>query len=138
MAQEETIWSARANMNDVFLNPIHWILVVVTYGVWLIAVALIALNRYSKRYHLTNQRLITEKGVISNKTHEVELYRINDSHSEQSVWDRIFGIGKINVECSNGSLVLMEKIPSPRQKREVMRKAYETAKETKNVRIHTT
>jgi len=137
MAQEDIIWIARATMKDIFLNPIHWVLAVVTYGLWLIVIAIIALNRYNKRYYLTNQRLITETGIISNKTREVELYRIINSETDQSVWNRVFGVGNIYVECSDGTMILMEKIPSPKQKREVMRKAYETSKQMKNVRIQT-
>lgn len=57
--------------------------------------ARIAIDVYFTRYRLTTQRLFVTRGLIARAGDELELYRIEDFRVEQTIFDRLFGIGDI-------------------------------------------
>jgi len=46
-------------------------------------------------YTLTDQRLKATRGVFTRTTEDLELYRVRDSRFEQSVAERMLGLGQI-------------------------------------------
>jgi hypothetical protein len=49
----------------------------------------------TRRYKLTNERLMIERGFVGRRTEEIDLYRVNDVGVKQNVAERIFGFGDI-------------------------------------------
>jgi uncharacterized membrane protein YdbT with pleckstrin-like domain len=75
---------------------------------WLVVLGLIALlwavlllkllyERLSVHYRLTSQRLIHEKGLLSRVTDRIEVIDIDDISFRQTIIDRIFGVGTIEI-----------------------------------------
>lgn len=136
--EEQTIWVDRPVLRDVFLNPIWIILSIGTGGLFLFVVAYLVVVRLTTRYTLTNHRLMIEKGIIAKKIDDIELYRIKDTKLDQGVIDRMLQIGSVKVNTSDASGNWnIQKILSPRDTREKIRKATEQLKQNRNVRIHT-
>ncbi|MBM4050135.1 MAG: hypothetical protein FJ279_33995 [Planctomycetes bacterium] len=59
--------------------------------------------RYGKRYHLTSQRLTVSEGILSTRQDEMELIRVDDVAVQQTVWDRVFGVGTVEVVSTDAS-----------------------------------
>ena len=48
-------------------------------------------------YTLTDQRLKFTRGVFTRTTEDLELYRVRDTKFEQSFFERLFGLGQIQL-----------------------------------------
>ena len=59
------------------------------------------------RYVLTDQRLKSSRGVFNRTTDDLELYRIKDTRFEQSIWQRMVGIGDIELSTSDATSPLV-------------------------------
>ncbi len=150
-SSEQVIWEEKASMRDFLVNFPFWIatvlltviafiinppLVLITLLMAAAYFGIVWLTRWNSRYKLTNQRLVVEKGVLSHHVDEIELYRVIDSKSRESFFDRIVGLGTIEVMSSDktGS-ILMTKVPGAREKREQLRGLAEQLKQERNLRI---
>lgn len=136
--EEQTIWVDKPVLRDVLLNPLWIFLSIATGGFFLFIVAYLVVVRRTTKYTLTNHRLILEKGIIAKKIDDIELYRIKDTKLDQGVIDRMLQIGSVKVNTSDVSGNWnIQKILSPKETREKIRKATEQLKQNPNVRIHT-
>ncbi len=129
---EVTVWQETASMRDFYVNPVHWLLTLVTLGIyWLI----VFINRYYSRYRLTDQRLIMETGILGRRIDEIELFRIKDSRLHQSFLQRLVGLGDIEVSSTDASgSYRMLMIPGAQEKREQLRTYAMRAREAAGVR----
>lgn len=57
--------------------------------------------RRSVRYTLSSQRLEIERGVFGRHVESVELWRIRDVVLDQALFERVRGVGRITVFCSD-------------------------------------
>ena len=129
---EETIWLEKAGMKDFYVNPILWILTIVTFGLFLLVTYLIRIN---ERYTLTNERLIKESGILSKTRDEIELFRVKDTAVKATLFQRFVGYGNIAVVSTDGSgTFLMENLPDAMAKREQIRLMSNKSREAKGVR----
>lgn len=156
MSDETTIWTESAQMRDIFYNPfvllpvllfvgariagyldfIPWIAMAIFAATGTAVVAAIYLERRFTRYTLTNQRLKIEKGILTKKIDDVELYRVRDSRSDQSFVGRVLGIGNVVVMTGDATGTLhIDNVTDPRGKREQIRNMAEQAKKERNVRL---
>lgn len=55
------------------------------------------------KYEVTNDRLITHKGLFSTETNELLLYRILDIKLKRKLSQKIFGVGTITLYCADKS-----------------------------------
>ena len=71
----------------------------------------------SRRYRLTNQRLIIERGIFSQTIDQTELIRVDDVRIYKSITDRLFGLGTIAIISTDATdrVVTIAGIPSPDQ-----------------------
>jgi len=53
------------------------------------------LETRSTRYTLTDQRLKFTRGIFTKTTEDLELYRVRDTRFQQSLFERMFGLGEI-------------------------------------------
>jgi len=130
--EEQTIWKEKASMRDFYVNPIHWFFTFVTLGLYLVVVYLVRLNT---RYTLTNERLIKESGLLGKRVDEIELFRVKDTKVQQTLLQRIVGLGNISVMSTDASGdFVLEFMPDAISKREQIRSHAKKARETKGVR----
>ena len=89
------------------------------------------------RYELTTQRLKVHTGVLSKQTEELELYRVKDTRFEQSLLQRLFGVGNVVIISTDASTPVagMTAIAEARSIREKLRHLVETRREQKGVRV---
>ena len=126
---EQYIWDVTGSVADVKYNPIYLILSIVTLGIFLL---ILYFKRIFRAYVLTNQRLIVITGIFSKRVDEIELFRIVDSSTSQSLIDRWANIGNIYVSSTDRTGdILMEKIPSPYLVRDSLRQNYTHARQKK-------
>lgn len=126
---EEYLWDVTGSIADVKYNPGYLFLSVVTCGIFLV---FLYFKRIMNAFVLTNQRLIIIRGIFSKQVDEIELFRIVDSRTSQSLIDRWANLGDILVNSSDQTGdVLMQKIPSPYLVRDSLRQNYTMARQKK-------
>ena len=126
---EDFIWHVTGSIADVKYNPLYWVLTVLTCGIFLLA---LYYRRIYRSYILTNQRLIIITGIFSKVVDEIELFRVVNSSTVQSVIDLWANLGTIEVDSTDmtGS-VRMYKIPNPHYVRDSLRQQYTIARQKK-------
>jgi uncharacterized membrane protein YdbT with pleckstrin-like domain len=85
---------------------------------------------------ITDQRLIEEKGVLSKKTDELELFRVKDIRLEQPFFLRLVGLSNIILATSDKthSIVKIPAIKDGKSLRERLRVAVDERRDKKKVR----
>lgn len=69
-----------------------------------------------KKYQLTNQRVIIQKGMIRRKRSYIHYAKIQDIDIYQGIVDRIFSAGDIEIYGGHDSTnIILEDIPNPRE-----------------------
>lgn len=88
------------------------------------------------RYTLTDQRLKLREGVLNRQTRDTELYRIKDTRLEQSLLQRLVGIGNVVLSSSDVDMPVLavNHIADAETVREQIRRSVERARERKGVR----
>lgn len=86
-------------------------------------------------YKLTNEKLLIDKGFFSRDFDEVRLYRILDVSLHQSLSQRLFGIGTIDVESSDKSMgnFQLVNVKNPKQVIELLSDIVEKVRSKKRV-----
>ena len=90
-----------------WLDTLGWVAfvgVVVVFGLWP------ALGWWTRTYTLTNERLVTRKGILRRSGRDIPLLRINDVAFEQGILDRLVGAGTLRVSAASeeGTAVLKD------------------------------
>ena len=80
-----------------------WVVVLVAVLPWLYYMAVLAYRRMSVRYTLSTQRFIHERGILRRVNDRIELLDIDDVAFEQTLWDRLSGVGTIRLTSSDRS-----------------------------------
>jgi hypothetical protein len=77
----------------------------------------------TNRYELTNERLKIERGFVSRRRQEIDLYRIEDVEVTQGPVQRMFDIGLINLYSSDAStpIFAMFDVPHPEHVKDMIR-----------------
>lgn len=126
--EEKEIWQGRSSWKDSFPLCLAWfaVAIVLLYVWWyfrqsvsgpwlfyLVAVVIvgsglvvagrIVLRVLGTRYRLTTQRLFIERGILSRTTDQTELIRIDDVRTRQSVWNRLFGLGDVELVSTDAT-----------------------------------
>ncbi len=60
---------------------------------------------------VTDRRIITRRGIINRKGHDVPLRRINNVNYDRDILDRIFGCGTLTMETAAGQPLELHDIP---------------------------
>ena len=89
------------------------------------------------RYALSEDRLFISVGLLSIKDDEVLLYRVRDIDTSRSLWQRLFGVGTINVHSSDKSMptVVLKNVKDPLFVKELLHKQVEEMKIRRRVRV---
>ncbi len=74
-----------------------WLVLIVILGAAAAMFVRGALRVYGTHYRLTSQRLFIERGILSRTTDQTELYRVDDVRTHQSLLNRVFGVGDVEL-----------------------------------------
>jgi uncharacterized membrane protein YdbT with pleckstrin-like domain len=156
---DETIWKGTSsqwkNCGPYFALAVsvpvsvlaHW-----QFGAWagqpiffvylpVLAAALWSLWRWlvlkTTAYHLTTERLLTTTGILTKVTDTLELYRVRDMKTVQTLAQRMVGLQDICLCTADASTaeVRIDFVPVALNLSEQVRKAVETCRMKKNVRV---
>jgi uncharacterized membrane protein YdbT with pleckstrin-like domain len=133
--EEKEIWKGSPSQ---WTNFKTYVLCIV-FG-WLVIPIFIALWRFllvkTWKIEITDQRLIEEKGVLSKKTDELELYRVKDIRLEQPFFLRVVGLSNIILATSDrtNSIVKIPAIKDGKNLRENLRVVIDARRDKKKVR----
>ncbi len=89
------------------------------------------------RYAMTEDRLFLSVGFWNVKDEEVLLYRIRDISTSRTLWQRLCGVGTINVLSSDKSApsIMLKNVKHPMKVKELLHKQVEEMKLRRRVRI---
>jgi uncharacterized membrane protein YdbT with pleckstrin-like domain len=128
---EREVWSGTPSQ---WQNLWAWVACVLLVPIpWAFWRALVTKNT---RYLLTDQRLKTTRGVLNRITDDLELYRVKDTHFQQTFWQRMVGIGDIVLSTSDTTTptVAIADIRNAESVRERVRGLVEQRRDAKRVR----
>jgi uncharacterized membrane protein YdbT with pleckstrin-like domain len=88
------------------------------------------------KFTLTNQRFRIERGILSKRFDEMELYRVKDITMSQPFIQRLVGLGTITMMTSDATTptVALPAIAEPRQVLDLVRGEVERVRRERNVR----
>lgn len=88
------------------------------------------------KYSISKTRLFIETGIFNLKEEEVQLYRIKDITLNRKLFQRLFGVGTIEVHSSDktDSVVQIKNIKNPKTVKELLFKSMEDAKYSRRMR----
>jgi membrane protein YdbS with pleckstrin-like domain len=109
------------NRDTVWLAAVG--LVVLLVGGRLVKLAWRVAKLKSFRYRITNQRMVIESGIFSRSIEEIDMRTVEDLQFQQSVLERLLGIGDITVIASDRTQAQTRLLglPRPRELRELLR-----------------
>lgn len=91
------------------VSLIIWLLAVVVIVVWVVKPFL---EWLTATYTITNRRLITRRGLIARKGHDIPLMRISDVAFDQGILDRMLRCGTLVIsDASTRGSVQLHDIP---------------------------
>ena len=90
------------------------------------------LQHTTTRYKISLRRVETEKGIVSKKVESLELWRVLDVRYTQSIFDRLTGNGRIELDSTDKSdpRLVLHGIPEHRKVFEQLREAVQAARHT--------
>lgn len=112
-----------------------WALAVLTLG---LAAIYFAIRARSLNYRVTTQRIIVERGLLSKRMDQIDLYRINDYVVERPFTQRIAGTGNLILETMDKTSreLSLHGLPTDVMALyEMLRKATEDEKRRRGVRV---
>ncbi|MBK6697735.1 MAG: PH domain-containing protein [Myxococcales bacterium] len=114
-------------------------------GAWLVAIVTLGigalvywLRARGVRYRITTQRVIVERGILSKRMDQIDLYRINDYVVDRPLMQRIVGTGNLTLEAmdkTSRELTLRGLPTDVVALYEALRKATEDEKRRRGVRV---
>ncbi len=127
-SDEHFFWHVTGSIIDMKYNPLYWFLTIITLGIF---IPCLYYKRVYTSYALTDKRLLIISGIFSKTVDEVELFRITDSVTNQSLIDTWADIGDIVVNSSDFTgQIIMHKIPNPYYIRDTLRNQYTKIRQT--------
>lgn len=132
MTEETIVWTG---------NPSQW----QNIG-WFIACLLVVpipfaiwkwLETRNTIYSLSDQRLKFTRGVLTKTTEDLELYRVRDTKFEQGLFERMVGLGRIQLFTTDESSpgIVLPFIEDAEAVREKIRGLVEARRDAKRVRF---
>jgi len=94
------------------------------------------LETRSTTYKLSDQRLTFTRGIFTKTTEDLELYRVRDTKYEQNLFERMLGLGKIELFTTDETspTIKLAYIEDAEAVREKIRALVEARRDAKRVR----
>lgn len=88
-----------------------WVITAIAAVVFVMGVLIPFLRWWTATYTFTNRRIITRHGIITKRGHDLPLSRIANVAYEQSLTDRMFGCGTLQLTTAAEEPVTLHDIP---------------------------
>jgi len=131
MTDEQVVWVGRPSQwrnfgwfaSCLLLIPIPW-------AIWK------WLETRNTVYTLTDERLKFTRGVLTKTTEDLELYRVRDTKFQQSFWERMLGLGELELYTTDETttVISLPYIRDAEAVREKLRGLVEARRDAKRVR----
>jgi uncharacterized membrane protein YdbT with pleckstrin-like domain len=96
----------------IYLGNNHWI-IFISFRSFLSLFILPMIDNWTSEYAVTNKRIIIKVGLISRRTVEMNVQKIESILVNQSVFGRILGYGDISVVGTGGTRETFSDISNP-------------------------
>lgn len=90
----------------------HWVIFLSLRALFTLFIAPIV-DRYTDEFAITNKRVVIKTGLISRKTIELNLSKIESVNVDQTIMGRIFGFGTISIIGIGGTRETFVNIRKP-------------------------
>ncbi|GAP43384.1 protein containing bacterial PH domain [Lentimicrobium saccharophilum] len=90
----------------------HWIIFVSFRALFTLFIAPL-IDKWTDEFGITNKRVIIKTGLISRKTVELNLSKIESVNVNQSILGRILGYGSLQIVGTGGTKEIFANIQSP-------------------------
>ena len=111
--------------NVVYEAKNHWIIFISLKSFLTLFISPLIEN-WTSEYAITNKRVIIKLGLISRKTLEVNLSKIESVNVDQSIFGRILGYGAITIIGTGGTRETFSDLANPIQFRRVFQECVDT------------
>lgn len=95
-----------------FETTYHWIIFFSLRAIFTLFIAPVV-DRYTDEFAVTNRRVIVKTGLISRKTLEMNLSKIESVNVDQSIFGRLLGYGTITIIGTGGTRESFPNISKP-------------------------
>jgi len=96
----------------VYETRLHWITFVSFRGLFTLFIAPL-IDRACSEFAITNRRVVIKLGLVSRRTFEMNLSKIESVNVDQGVWGRMLGYGTITLIGTGGSKETFAHISGP-------------------------
>ncbi|WP_271781977.1 PH domain-containing protein [Aquimarina algiphila] len=134
--EEKTIWEGTPSQWTNFMFYLFCVPLLLAFGFGLLLAVWKYLDTLYNKVHVTDQRIIEQRGILSKVTNELELYRVKDIKYEQPLFLRIFGLSNIvliTTDHTNPKFIL-KGIKEGNNIKETVRLAIDIRRDLKGVR----
>ena len=105
---------------------------------WLLALIILVLPMLLVRknqYRISNYRIDYEQGLLSKRIDTIELWHVDDVQMNQTITDRIFGVGTITIHSNDATspVLPLRSIPEPRKLLDVIKQRIIAVKRQRGV-----
>jgi len=90
----------------------HWVIFFSLRALFTLFIAPM-IDRYTDEFTITNKRVVIKTGLISRKTVELNLTKIESVNVDQTIMGRIFGFGSISIIGIGGTREVFVNIRKP-------------------------
>ncbi|MCX6759954.1 MAG: PH domain-containing protein [Candidatus Nealsonbacteria bacterium] len=99
------------------------ILLLFAFGLGLIIIVWIILDRASRRYTITNKRVIVRRGIIAKNVSEIEIKDMRNIITKQNMWARLLGYGDVMIGTAGtaGLEIVIRNIANPEGIKDLIR-----------------
>ena len=101
-----------AGENIEYKTTYHWVIFFSLRALFTLLIAPM-IDRYTDEFTITNKRVVIKTGLISRKTVELNLTKIESVNVDQTVMGRIFGFGSISIIGIGGTHEVFVNIRKP-------------------------
>jgi len=101
-----------AGENIEYKTTYHWVIFFSLRALFTLFIAPM-IDRYTDEFTITNKRVVIKTGLISRKTVELNLSKIESVNVDQTVMGRIFGFGNISIIGIGGTHEVFVNIRKP-------------------------
>ncbi|UOB18435.1 PH domain-containing protein [Abyssalbus ytuae] len=134
--EEKTIWKGSPSQWSNLMFYLSCTFLIAAFGLGLLLALWKYLDTQLHIYHITNQRIIEHRGILSKVSKEIELYRVKDIQHREPLFLRIFGLSNILlIAADHDSPVLVLKgLENGAELKEEIRMAVDIRRDIKKVR----
>ncbi|MFZ2456777.1 MAG: PH domain-containing protein [Candidatus Altiarchaeia archaeon] len=117
------------NVSGIWASLLYGFAIICFFSGFLFSAGLL-MNHYSKRYFLTNHRVIVRTGLFSKKLVYVQFEKIQNVRISKSIGERMVDIGDIYIDTSGGDQteVVILDIPDPEKMQRMILQGMESEK----------